>query len=75
MWFFCYDIDEILGCRQRRKGVGSYTEEWLNAWAERVIREVDNSELISAGMVYNLLLGPIMENFIRWIRSILNLTG
>lgn len=75
MWFFCYDIDGILGCRQRRKGVGSYTEEWLNAWAERVIREVDSSELISAGMVCNLPLGLIVEDFIRCGRTILNLTG
>lgn len=75
MWFFCYDIDEILGCRQRREGVGSCTEEWLDAWAERVIREVDSSESISAGMVCNLLLGPIMEDFIRWRGFILSLTG
>lgn len=53
----------------------SYTEEWLDAWAERVIREVDSSESISAGMVCNLLLGPIMEDFIRWRGFILNLTG
>ena len=59
MWFFCYDIDEILGCRQRREGVGSCTEEWLDAWAERVIREVDSSELISEGMVKSPVLGPI----------------
>lgn len=53
----------------------SYTEEWLDAWAERVIREVDSSESISAGMVCNLPLGPIMEDFIRWRGFILNLTG
>jgi hypothetical protein len=39
--------------------VGSYTEEWLDAWAERVIREVDSSELISEGMVKSPVLGPI----------------
>lgn len=53
----------------------SYTEEWLDAWAERVIREVDSSESISAGMVRNLPLGLIMEDFIRWRGFILNLTG
>ncbi len=37
----------------------SYTEEWLDAWAERVIREVDSSELISEGMVKSPVLGPI----------------
>ncbi len=55
--------------------MGSYTEEWLDAWAERVIREVDSSELISAGMVCNLPLGLIVEDFIRCGRTILNLTG
>ena len=39
--------------------MGSYTEEWLDAWAERVIREVDSSELISEGMVKSPVLGPI----------------
>ena len=37
----------------------SYTEEWLDQWAERVIREIDGSELVSEGMVKSPVLGPI----------------
>ena len=37
----------------------SYTDEWLDDWAERVIREIDKSELVSEGMVKSPVLGPI----------------
>lgn len=37
----------------------SYTEEWMDGWAKRVIKEIDNSELISEGMVLSPVLGPI----------------
>lgn len=37
----------------------SYTDEWLDDWAKRVVREIDNSELISEGMVQSPVLGPI----------------
>ena len=37
----------------------SYTEEWLDEWAERVIREIDSSELVSDGLVKSPVLGPI----------------
>lgn len=37
----------------------SYTDEWLDDWAERVIREVDQSNLISPGLVDSPVLGPI----------------
>lgn len=37
----------------------SYTDEWLDEWAKRVIREIDSSELISEGMVKSPVLGPI----------------
>ena len=31
----------------------AYTEEWLDDWAKKVIREIDKSELISEGLVQN----------------------
>ncbi|MBQ5849930.1 MAG: DUF4869 domain-containing protein [Lachnospiraceae bacterium] len=37
----------------------SYTDEWLDEWAKRVIKEIDNSELISDGLVQSPVLGPI----------------
>lgn len=37
----------------------SYTDEWLDDWAKRVVREIDNSELISEGMVQSPVMGPI----------------
>lgn len=37
----------------------SYTEDWLDDWAKRVIKEIDNSELISSGIVNSPVLGPI----------------
>lgn len=37
----------------------SYSDEWLGEWAKRVILEIDNSELISEGMVKSPVLGPI----------------
>lgn len=37
----------------------SYTEEWLDEWAKRVIQEIDDSELISDGLVLSPVLGPI----------------
>lgn len=37
----------------------AYTDEWMDDWAERVIREIDNSKLISAGIVDSPVLGPI----------------
>lgn len=37
----------------------SYTEEWLDDWAKRVVWEIDSSELISDGLVQSPVLGPI----------------
>ncbi len=37
----------------------SYTEEWLDEWAKRVIQEIDHSELISDGLVLSPVLGSI----------------
>lgn len=37
----------------------SYTEEWLDDWAKKVITQVDNSELVSEGLVKSPVLGPI----------------
>ena len=37
----------------------SYTEEWLDDWAKKVIRTIDRSELISEGLVESPVLGPI----------------
>lgn len=37
----------------------SYTDDWLDEWAERVIREIDRSELVSDGLVISPVLGPI----------------
>ncbi len=37
----------------------SYTEEWLDEWAGKVIQKIDNSELISEGLVKSPVLGPI----------------
>ena len=37
----------------------AYTEEWLDDWARRVIREIDKSELVSEGLVQSPVLGPI----------------
>ncbi len=37
----------------------SYTDDWLDDWAKRVVREVDKSELISAELVKSPVLGPI----------------
>lgn len=37
----------------------SYTDEWLDDWAKKVIKEIDNSELISEGLVKSPVLGPI----------------
>jgi hypothetical protein len=37
----------------------SYTDDWLDDWAARVIKEIDNSELISDGLIKSPVLGPI----------------
>jgi hypothetical protein len=37
----------------------SYTDEWLDDWAKKVIREIDDSELVSEGLVKSPVLGPI----------------
>lgn len=37
----------------------SYTEEWLDDWAKKVICQIDSSELISEGLVKSPVLGPI----------------
>ena len=48
----------------------SYTEEWLDEWAERVIREIDSSELVSDGLVKSPVLGPITIREIRDRKSV-----
>ncbi len=37
----------------------SYTDDWLDDWAKKVIRQIDNSTLISSGIVDSPILGPI----------------
>lgn len=37
----------------------SYTEEWLDEWAKKVIREIDCSELVSENLVQSPVMGPI----------------
>ena len=37
----------------------SYTDDWLDEWAKKVIREVDDSELLSPGLVNSPVFGPI----------------
>ena len=37
----------------------SYTDEWLDDWAIKVIRQVDNSVLLSPGLVDSPVFGPI----------------
>lgn len=37
----------------------SYTDDWLDDWAKKVISQVDRSTLISSGLVDSPVLGPI----------------
>ena len=37
----------------------SYTDDWLDDWAKKVISQVDHSTLISPGLVDSPVLGPI----------------
>ena len=37
----------------------SYTDDWLDEWAKKVIHEVDDSELLSPGLVNSPVFGPI----------------
>lgn len=55
--YFELPEDEIISTS--RYFNNSYTDEWLDDWAERVIREVDQSKLISSGLVDSPVLGPI----------------
>lgn len=47
--YFELPEDEIISTA--RYFNNSYTDEWLDGWAKRVIYEVDRSNLISPGLV------------------------
>lgn len=55
--YFELPEDEIISTS--RYFNNSYTDEWLDGWAKRVIHEVDRSNLISPGLVDSPVLGPI----------------